>query len=71
LSSIVKCDICGGVYNKRYLNSHKRLSHYGRKKLAIPSTATEPEAVEFIVSVYEQLSEDGKKKLLERLAAPA
>jgi len=66
LSTIVKCEICGGVYNQRYLNAHKRLSH-GRKRIKPKDAHSEPEAVESIVSIYSQLSDDSKKKLRERL----
>ena len=69
MSTIVKCDVCGGVYNQSYLHAHKRLSH-GKKERA-KRTNSETEALESIVSIYAQLSEEGKKKLRARLAAQA
>lgn len=66
MSQIVRCDVCGGVYNKRYLRAHKRLSH-GRAEIN-PSTQSEPDAVEAIVSMYAQLSDENKKTLRDRLA---
>jgi hypothetical protein len=32
MSEIVKCDICGGIYNQSHLSSHKRLSRGKRGK---------------------------------------
>lgn len=67
MSQIVRCDVCGGVYNKRYLRAHKRLSHGRTQSLALP-TRTEPEKVEAIVSMYAQLSDENKKTIRDRLA---
>jgi len=68
MSEIVKCDICGGVYNQRHLSSHKRLSH-GKSKTANVSTTGEPEKLEAVLSLYEQLSDGEKKKVLDQLAS--
>jgi len=68
MSEIVKCDICGGVYNQRHLNSHKRLSH-GKSRTANLSTAGEPEKLGTVLSLYEQLSDEEKKKVLDQLAS--
>jgi hypothetical protein len=67
MSQIVRCDVCGGVYNKRYLRAHKRLSH-GRSQALTASTKSEPETVEAIVSMYAQLSDQSKKTIRDRLA---
>lgn len=66
MSQIVRCDVCGGVYNQRYLRAHKRLSH-DRNHLA---ARTEPEALEAIVSLYTRLSDESKKMLRDRLGNP-
>jgi len=66
MSEIVKCDICGGVYNRRYLNGHKRLSH-GKKDLA-SQVKGEREGLEAIVSLYTKLSDKNKKRVRERLS---
>jgi len=68
VSEIVKCDICGGVYNRRHLSSHKRLSH-GKSRTANLSTADEPEKLEAVLSLYEQLSDEEKKKVQDQLAS--
>lgn len=68
MSQIVKCDICGGVYNQSHLSSHKRLSH--SKRLALVSyLKSEPEALEVIVSMYAQLSDRSKEEVRNRLAS--
>jgi hypothetical protein len=65
MSQIVRCDVCGGVYNKRYLRAHQRLSH----RITQTSVAkSEPEALEVIVYLYAQLSDENKKVLRDRLA---
>jgi hypothetical protein len=67
MSEIVKCDICGGVYNQRHLSSHKRLSH-SKSRTSAPSIAGEPEKLEAVLSLYEQLSDEEKKELRNQLA---
>jgi hypothetical protein len=70
MAEIVNCEICGGMYNERYLNAHKRLSH-GRKSKAktVVSPSSESKNLKAIFSMYERLSEDEKKKFLERLTS--
>lgn len=68
MSETVTCQICGGVYNRRYLNGHIRLAH-GKKNWA-SLAKNERERIEAIVSLYEQLSEKNKKMIRERLARP-
>jgi len=60
---VVKCDICGGLYNQSHLSSHKRLSH-GKRKAVPTSPNSEPETLKAILSLYERLSEEGKKEVL-------
>jgi hypothetical protein len=69
MSGIVKCDICGCVYNERHLSSHKRLSH-GKNKASIPSAASEPKDLGALLALYERLPEEDKKKVQTQLAAP-
>jgi hypothetical protein len=69
MSQIVKCDICGGVYNQSRLSSHKRLSHGQRKTSSSFSLAKgETETLEVIVSMYAQLTDESKKAVRERLS---
>lgn len=72
MSSIVKCDICGGIYNQSHLSSHKRLSHGKRGKSTRASKAGAGNLdLEAIVSMFQQLPEEKKREVLERLAASA
>lgn len=63
---MVQCDVCGGLYNQSHLSSHKRLSH-GKRKVAALSTKSDPETLTAILSLYDQLSEEGKKEVRNRL----
>lgn len=65
MSQIVKCDICGGIYNQSHLNSHKRLSHGKRE----PQPKTVPPSLDAVLLLYAQLPEEGKRQVRERLAA--
>lgn len=67
MAGTVKCDICGRVYNQKYLTAHKRLAH-GRPQNLVLSGQSEPETVAAIVSIYARLSENVRKELRERLA---
>jgi len=67
MSQIVKCDICGKIYSQSYLGSHKRLSHGKRESSRSPKD--ESGSLEMILSMYERLSDEGKKEVLSRLAA--
>ena len=64
MSQIVRCDICGGIYNQSYLGSHKRLAHGKRKA----SSSRKKPTLEAIVSLYGQLPEKKKREVLHRLA---
>jgi hypothetical protein len=66
MSEMVNCNVCGRVYNQRYLTAHKRLSH-GRTMTLFSQARTEPETLEVIVSIYAQLPEKVRKELRERL----
>jgi hypothetical protein len=67
MSQIVKCDVCGGTYNSRTVNSHKRLSH-GKGRTSNPSTAGEPQKLEAFLALYGQLSDEAKKQVRDQLA---
>ena len=66
MSQIVKCDICGKIYNQSYLGSHKRLSH-GKPQAPTRSSESDAARSELIFSLYEQLPEGQKKEVLNRL----
>lgn len=66
MSQIVRCDICGGIYNQSHLSSHKRLSH-GPRAASASSPKSEPETLKAILSMYARLSEESKKEVLGRL----
>jgi hypothetical protein len=68
MSQIVKCDICGGIYNQSHLSSHKRLSH--GKREASPSLSNNvPPSIEVVLSLYARLPEESKKQVRARLGA--
>jgi hypothetical protein len=70
MAELVKCDICGKVSNKSHVASHKRLAH--GKRVTAGYCPSEPEAIEVIVSLHARLSDEGKRKVLERIfAAPS
>ncbi len=66
MSEIVKCEVCGKAFNKRYVNSHKRLAH-GKKSDPASSTLSEPEVMQEILSLYARLSDEKRKELQIRL----
>jgi hypothetical protein len=70
MSEIVKCGICGKMFNKRYVKSHKRLAHEQKPNIA-SSDLSEPELVQEILSLYGRLSNDKRKELQTRLESRA
>lgn len=66
MSEIIKCGICGKTFNKRYVNSHKRLAH-DQKPDHAPSELNEPEVMREILSLYGRLSDEKRKELQLRL----
>jgi hypothetical protein len=70
MSEIVKCCICGKLFNRRYVNSHKRLAH-DQKPVAASSKLSEPEVMQEILSLYGRLSDDKRKELQIRLESRA
>ena len=67
MSQIVKCDVCGGIYNRSTVNSHKRLAH-GKGKTPNPPTPGEPQKLGVILTLYGQLSDEDKKEVRNHLA---
>ena len=57
----VRCDVCGGIFNQSYLASHRRLAH-GKSKGSAASDSGEEEAIQTIVTLYEDLSDEGRKR---------
>ena len=66
MPEIVECEICGKSFNKRYVNSHKRLAH---KKNQNPDSSgkNEGEVMEEILHLYESLSDEKREELQIRL----
>ncbi len=65
----VRCDLCGGIFSHRYLASHKRLSHHNGGGSTTAAPATQKEAIQRIVCLYEILSNQDRKRVLRLLAA--
>lgn len=68
MGQIVRCDICGKIYNASNLTTHKRRSH------GTPSPPSRSEegglaSIDAILSMYERLPDERKKEVLSRLAA--
>jgi hypothetical protein len=62
----VKCDVCGGIFSQRHLASHKRLAHT-RNLASAAAPITQKEVIQKIVSLYESLSVQGRKRVLRLL----
>jgi hypothetical protein len=60
MSEIVECGICGKSFNKRYVNSHKRLAHKKKPNPDSPAK-NEGEVMEEILHLYESLSDEKEK----------
>jgi hypothetical protein len=68
----VRCDVCGGLFSSRHLNSHKRLAHPNQRAVTqtTESKLTEQDAMRRIVDLFGCLSEENKKNVLYRLTLP-
>jgi len=67
----VRCDVCGGLFSSRHLNSHKRLSHGSKSAVPIAENpANDQDAMRKIVDLFGGLSEENKKNVLYRLTVP-
>jgi hypothetical protein len=67
MSGIVICEVCGKIFNRSYLGSHKRLAHPTASGKPM-SPEGELRLVEKILSLYQQLSLPIQKELRGRLA---
>lgn len=70
MGQIVRCDICGKIYNESNLTTHKRRSH-GTPGGSARSAESGAASIEAILSIYERLTDERKKEVLSRLAALA
>jgi hypothetical protein len=77
MAETVRCDVCGGLFSARHLNSHKRLAHANRKITGqVPGNeiadgdVDEQDAIRRIVDLFGGLSEENKKNVLSRLTTP-
>jgi hypothetical protein len=70
VSEIVKCGICGKSFNKRHVNSHKRLAHTKRSN-PDSSAWDEVEVMKEILRLYERLSDEERKELQIQLKSLA
>lgn len=68
MSQIIKCEICGRVYNRSHLSTHKRMSH-GIGKRSNSTGAGQPEKLETLLLLYNQLSEKDKEQARNQLGA--
>lgn len=65
MSQAVKCEVCGGIYNSRYLASHKRWAHHGHNNPL--SQVSEEEAMKQIVALFKGLSPASRAQVLASL----
>jgi hypothetical protein len=66
VSEAVRCDVCGLMYNSSYVSAHKRRAHPEKFKQKNPGL-NEADAILRILSLFQQLSPEGQKNLLNRL----
>jgi hypothetical protein len=66
MSQMVCCSVCGKVYNLSHVRSHQRLAH-GIGKALTPSAAGEPQKLEAVLALFQQLSDEGKKRVRTQL----
>lgn len=62
----VRCDVCGKLYSSSHLSSHKRLAHAKDK---VAGSAGRERAVQTILDIYNTLSSENKKRVLEELTS--
>jgi DUF917 family protein len=66
MSQMVCCEVCGKIYNQSHVRSHQRLAH-GIGKVFSPAAAAEPQKLQAVLALYQQLSDEGKKQVLAQL----
>jgi hypothetical protein len=62
----VRCDVCGKLYSSSHLGSHKRLAHAKDK---VAGSAGREGAIQTILDIYNTLSSENKKRVLEELTS--
>jgi hypothetical protein len=67
MGQIVRCDICGKIYNESNITTHKRRSH-GTASQPTRSEEGHMASIDAILSMYERLPDERKKEVLSRLA---
>ena len=68
MADIVRCEICGRIFNARYIASHKRRAH--QKNAGAGRALTKPQdMIEQILSLFQGLADADKKEVLARLSA--
>ena len=67
MSEAVKCKVCGKLYNSQRVSSHIRWSHPEIARAADPAKA-EKKIVGQIVTLFNQLSPETRKQVLDSLA---
>lgn len=68
MGQIIKCDICGKIYNESHLKTHKRRSH-GISGTSSSSAENGKAGLEAILFLYGRLPDEQKREVLDRLAA--
>ena len=68
MADIVRCEICGRIFNARYIASHKRRAH---QKSGGPGRALtkSQDKIQEILSLFQGLPNKDKKAVLDRLSA--
>ena len=59
----VRCDVCGKLFSSSHLAAHKRLAH-------ADTSSSEPAALKRILTLFNALSAEGKKKVIAALGVP-
>jgi hypothetical protein len=67
---MVKCDICGALFNERFLASHKRLSHRTRKS-GSDAELNEQEILKQIMALFRKLPHKARAEVAARLISAA
>ena len=62
----VKCQVCGKLYNSRYISTHVRLSHPEIARAADPARF-EQKIAKQIVNLFNELSPETRKQVLRTL----
>jgi hypothetical protein len=66
MPATVKCQVCGKLYNSKYISTHVRLSHPEIARAADPA-GFEQKIAEQIVNLFNQLSPETRKQVLRTI----